>query len=58
MTNLEKIRVYLLRSEPDNNLLHCVTKDILRNEIIVKYETTAINSDVVVSMEVFREGHN
>ena len=56
MTNLEKIRVYLLRSEPDNNLLHCVTKDILRNEIIVKYETTAINSDVVVSMEVFREG--
>jgi len=56
MTDLKKIRVYLLRSEPDNNLLHCVTKDIPRNEITIKYKTTAGNSDVVGSMEVFREG--
>ena len=56
MTDLEKIRVHLLRSGPENNLLHCITKDTPRNEITVKYETTAGNSDVAGSMEVFREG--
>ncbi len=38
MTDLEKIRVHLLRSGPENNLLHCITKDTPRNEITVKYE--------------------
>lgn len=33
-----------------------MTKDIPRNEITIKYKTTAGNSDVVGSMEVFREG--
>lgn len=56
MTDSVKIRVYLLKTEPAKNLLHCVTKDIPRKEITVKYGTTLVNSGDVVPMESFREG--
>lgn len=56
MTDSVKIRVYLLKTEPAKKMLHCVTTDIPRKEITVKYGTTLVNSDDVVPTESFREG--
>ncbi len=52
----EKIRVYLLRTEPEHNLLYCVTKGTPQSEITVKYEIATDNNDVAGSKEMFREG--
>lgn len=51
-----RIRVKLLKTDPEKDLLHCVTVDASHHEIIVKQEITREKNGPTQWIEIFREG--
>jgi len=51
-----RIRVYVLKTEPENNQLLCVAENNPRSEIIVKYDISLDDNTAVDSVEAFWEG--
>jgi DNA replication ATP-dependent helicase Dna2 len=51
-----RIRVYVLKTAPENNQLLCVAENNPRSEIIVKYDISLDDSTTVDSVEPFWEG--
>ncbi|WP_294072234.1 DEAD/DEAH box helicase [Proteiniphilum sp. UBA1028] len=54
--SFDRIRVYLSKIEPENNLLRCVAEENPQNEVTVRYEAIPENNSLIGPEETFWEG--